>query len=39
LLKEKYMAGMKVNELALLLKRNPGKIRSRLKEKGLIKKA
>jgi len=38
LLKEKYMAGMKVNELALLLKRNPGKIRSRLKEKGLIKK-
>lgn len=39
LLKEKYTAGMKVNELALLLKRNPGKIRSRLKENGLIKKA
>jgi predicted Holliday junction resolvase-like endonuclease len=38
LLREKYMAGMKINELALLLKRNPGKIRSRLKEKGLIKK-
>lgn len=38
LLKEKYTAGMKINELALLLKRNPGKIRSRLKEKGLIKK-
>lgn len=39
LLKEKYKAGMKISELALLLKRNPGKIRSRLKEKGLIKKA
>jgi len=38
LLKEKYTAGMKVNELALLLKRNHGKIRSRLKEKGLLKK-
>jgi predicted Holliday junction resolvase-like endonuclease len=38
LLKEKYLAGMKLNELASLLKRNPGKIRSRLKEKGLIKK-
>ena len=38
LLKEKYTAGMKINELAILLKRNPGKIRSRLKEKGLIKK-
>jgi predicted Holliday junction resolvase-like endonuclease len=38
LLKEKYLAGMKVNELALLLKRNHGKIRSRLKEKGLLKK-
>lgn len=38
ILKEKYTAGMTVNELALLLKRNPGKIRSRLKEKGLIKK-
>ncbi len=36
LLKEKYTAGMKLNELAFLLKRNPGKIRSRLKEKGLI---
>jgi predicted Holliday junction resolvase-like endonuclease len=36
LLKEKYTAGMNVNELALLLKRNPGKIRSRLKEKGLL---
>jgi len=38
LLKEKYATGMQVNELALLLKRNPGRIRSRLKEKGLIKK-
>jgi len=38
LLKEKYTAGIKVNALALLFKRNPGKIRSRLKEKGLIKK-
>ena len=38
LLKEKYLAGMKVNELAFLLKRNHGKIRSRLKEKGLLKK-
>lgn len=38
LLKEKYMIGVKVNELALLLKRNPGKIRLRLKEKKLIKK-
>jgi len=38
LLKEKYEAGVTVNELALLLKRNHGKIRSRLKEKGLIKK-
>jgi predicted Holliday junction resolvase-like endonuclease len=36
LLKEKYISGMKVNELAPLLKRNPGKIRSRLKEKGLL---
>jgi predicted Holliday junction resolvase-like endonuclease len=38
LLKEKYMAGTEINELAILLQRNPGKIRSRLKEKGLIKK-
>lgn len=38
LLKEKYLAGMKVNELAFLLKRNHGKIRARLKEKGLLKK-
>jgi predicted Holliday junction resolvase-like endonuclease len=36
LLTERYLAGMKVSEIALLLKRNPGKIRSRLKEKGLI---
>jgi predicted Holliday junction resolvase-like endonuclease len=38
MLKEKYQAGMNMNELANLLKRNLGKIRSRLKEKGLIKK-
>ena len=38
LLREKYLAGMKINELALLLKRNHGKIRARLKEKGLLKK-
>lgn len=39
LLIDNYKAGVTVNELALLLKRNPGKIRSRLKEKGLIKKS
>lgn len=38
LLREKYLAGMKIGELALLLKRNHGKIRARLKEKGLLKK-
>lgn len=38
LLKGKYLAGMKINELAHLLKRNHGKIRARLKEKNLLKK-
>ncbi len=37
LLKEKYLAGMKINEIALLFKRNPGKIRSHLKEMGVLK--
>lgn len=37
LLKEKYLAGMKINDIALLLKRNPYKIRSRIKKNGLIK--
>jgi predicted Holliday junction resolvase-like endonuclease len=37
LLTKKYAEGMKIKEIALLLKRNPGKIRLRLKEKGLLK--
>ncbi len=38
LLKENLSAGMTVDELAILLKRNPGKIRSRIKKNGLRKK-
>jgi len=39
LLKEKYLAGLKINDIALLLKRNPYKVRSRIKKKGLEKNA
>jgi predicted Holliday junction resolvase-like endonuclease len=39
LLKEKYLAGMKINDIALLLKRNPYKIRSRIQKNGLVKNA
>ncbi len=35
LLKDKYLAGMKINDIALFLKRNPYKVRMRIKKKNL----